>query len=270
MPGMVRSDVPWLRVPRGQLDPNAGRQTIGLEVDTPVLRWGQNVARVIVDGDHGQQVVMQVQVHRFPLARVVRNTVVGATWLTAVLMLGGGALDYRASRAPGTVRLRVDPAADHVSVDGKKLGAGKEFLLEPERPNQPMEVVVSTAGFEDHVERVQARRASESERTIRLALQDPMDFQPPEGEEASDPSAWKAALEKASPEFAACLPAGGRARARVWVNREGEVRRMELEQADFDAERASPCMLRVARALRLPPQTGWSAVRWDLVVEAPE
>jgi hypothetical protein len=268
MPGMVRSDVPWLRVPRGQLDPNAGRQGIAFEVDTPQLSWGQNRAQIIVDGDHGQQVMVQVVVHRFPWARMVRNGLVAGTWLTAVLMLGGGALDYRASRSPGTVKLRIDPAADHVTVDGKHLGSGKEFLLEPEGPDKPMEVVVSTAGFADHVERLQARRASKSERTLRLDLTDPMDFEPPKDEPAVDPTKWQAALEAAGPEFSACLPSGGRANARAWVTREGEVRRLELEQPDFDADSARPCLLRTARALRLPPDAGWSAVRWDLRVEA--
>jgi hypothetical protein len=265
MPGIVRGDVPWLRVPRPQLDPHAGRQEIAFEVATPDLRWGTNRALLVIDGDHGQQVTVNVEVHRFPFARVARNATLSLAWATAVLMMSDGALEYMRAHSPGAVVLHVDPFADHVIVNGEDLGKGDRFEVTPDAVNAPVHVVVQAHGFKDHTEVITTRRASTNERSVQLELADTMVFSPPAGAPAPL-AAWSGELVEAAGRFTRCVPAGGTVRATAWVSHTGEVRQIDLTDASFGLEDARPCLMRVARSLRLTPGKTWGKVEWTLAI----
>ncbi len=267
MPGSVRSDADWLRVPSPQLDPHAGKQTITLEIATPDLPWGKNVARVLVDGDHGQQVALPVEVHRFPLARVVRNTVFLGTWLIAMLLLTGGAIDYYKRSAPGTIRLTVRPLADHVLVNGTDLGGGTNFDIAPKRSGQRMHIVVAASGFREHVEILTARQAEALEHDVALDLLEPMAWTPPAEPPLSEvPEAWSQGLAAVAEQLSACAPAGGTFKGTAWVSAAGEVEQLDVTEADFEVGTVAPCLRRAYRSLRMQRARSWANVPLEVAI----
>ncbi|MEN9787608.1 MAG: DnaJ domain [Pseudomonadota bacterium] len=273
MPGWVRTDAEWLRVPRPRLDPNAAQQDVDVEIDPVTMPLGTSRSMLVVDTDHGQQVIIDVVVRRLPLRRLARY---GALGLMALAALGTGtwkAWRHHADNQPGTLVLDVDPAARSVLVDGVGAGAGRHIVLTQPRVGERFHVRIEADGFEPHEELVWLRRGMRRSRSVQLTLATPLDEEPGDGETIVRPSpSGQRALEDADA-YETCR--GDVARALeldAWVGRQGDLRGLRIRSREPEGValpgEVEGCIRRAVRAIPLPRTEGWWSHGWTLRLEA--
>ncbi len=272
MPGRVTSDREWLRVEQARLDPVAPNQIVTVTILPQQMPWGRTAGTVTVVTDHGERRTMTVQVHRrswLPLAA-------GVAALGVLGFLAVAGLLYLRSRGSDTVlALAVDPIADRVLVDGQDAGRGRLVEVREPRPGQPFQLRVEADGFEPLEEVVALRPGERTARTVTLALADDMAWMPGAGAKGVDaPAEVRSAVEAAAPGLGTCFVGAAvetaEATYTAWVTPDGQVRRVDVTEANFPVEPAQPCIRRVFRALRLPTFAGdHAAVEARLSVPVP-
>ncbi|MFZ5477809.1 MAG: DnaJ domain-containing protein [Myxococcota bacterium] len=280
MPGRVSSDQPWLEVQQQKLEPNAPAQTIGIVLHAERLPGGRSTATVTVATDHGERKTVTFQASRqsyVPLA-------VGAMVLALFLLVGVGAVvvallpgvqdpptPETSAAAESGLLLNVDPPADRIVVNDKEVGKGASALVAAPADGGPMRLRIEADGFKTHEELLTLKAGKRVERTLRLELEDPMDWSPPKGAEATKLGADAVlALQARADSLRVCFAGAEKAQASytAWVTGDGTVRRVEVAGANFPADAALPCIRRVFRATHLPAFDGvYAVVKATIAVE---
>jgi hypothetical protein len=273
MPGWVRTDSAWLRVPRPRLDPNAALQDVDVEIDPVAMPLGTSRSLLVVDTDHGQQVVVDVVVRRLPLRRLTRY---GFAALMALAALGTGAWKawrWHADNQPGTLVLDIDPSARRVLVDEVEAGSGNHLVLTQPHIGDRFHVRIEADGFEPHEELVWLRRGMRRHRTVQMVLAAPLDEEPGDGETIVRPSPTGQKALEDTDAYDGCHSDVARAiELDAWVGRDGILRGLRLRSREPEGA-ALPgelegCLRRAVRAIPLPRTDGWWSHGWTLRLEA--
>lgn len=257
MPGRVVSDRDWLKVEPARLDATADSQNIAVTVFPAQLPWGRTAGTVTVVTDHGERRTMTVQVDRRSWLPIVAGVAVfGAVAAVAV----AGMLYVTRTPKSTTLALTIDPVADHVYIDGQDLGGGQRFVHTPTRLGGPLTVRVEAEGFAPHEQIVALREGERTAHTIELALADDMSWTPPaDASPAEAPPPLVAGVQAAAPALARCFsdaPGAPAATYTAWVTPDGQVRRVEVKDAEAPTDAALACLHKGFRGLRLPTFTG--------------
>jgi hypothetical protein len=278
MPGRLNSDAEWLVPLSPRLDPNAREQSLAIAIDTRLMPRSEGVAHLTVVADHGERRVVTYAIQRRDLLRPVLAV---AGVMASIVVAAGVAWFAWQSAPPDAVPteallLRVDPLADHVLVDGRDVGGGRELTVQPPAPNQPFLLRLETDGFRPHEEQVSPLGGSRLERSIVMELADEPAWSPPAGAEAvvlEGPAVEAAGAARgrlarcvAELDLAAPMKIGFRA----FATPDGHVRRVDIVRAEPAPGRAEACLRRVWRGLRLPPFTGdYGTLDVPMELEAP-
>ena len=272
MPGRLVSDSPWLVPQKLWLEAGSRDQTIVVSVRPERMPRRAMSGTVTVVADHGERRVITFEVRK-------RGYVVPLlVLLMLVCAVGIAAIAVQASKPPAAplsaaLLLTIDPYGDHVLVDGVEAGKGKSVTINDPHDGAPFRLRIETDGFAPHEELV-SLRGSRMERTIRLDLTDKMDWKPPLDATAAElgPHAKKMAKALVK-ELAKCvLPPVEDAHAsfHAVATPDGQVRGLNVDNANFPVPPAAPCFRHEFRGLRVGGFEGdYALIDVDLDLPAP-
>ena len=111
MPGRISCDREWVRIESPRLNPSVPAQELIATLLPNRMPAGRSVATILVTTDHGERRTLSIHAERRSGAPAVLGLIIGA------LLLGGGALAWRATSTPeeaggAVLELTVDPIAD--------------------------------------------------------------------------------------------------------------------------------------------------------------
>ena len=251
MPGRVVADHEWLEIAKAQLDPKLPTQVVEVVVHVDRMPWRSASATLTVVTDHGERKTITFQVTRSSmLPWAIAAGVVAFVGLAAVLAVG---LLYGSQANDAVLNLTIDPAADHVYVNGTEVGSGGKVSHRVDSADAPVRVRIEAQGFSSHDELVQLEAGKSIERRIRLDLADAMDWTAPAGAQPVQLAELGAKIvQDNAPALARCLVSSGSVDAhfKVLVDPTGLPRRVDILAPAGVPPDATTCVKRVFRTMR--------------------
>lgn len=259
MAGRITVDKDWLELSRSRLDPDAEQQEIDLTINPSDLSSRRETGLLTIVTEHGERKTITINAERKGISpAIVLGGIVGllgAVGVGTLLIVGG--------RADETdLVIMVEPMADVVEIDGKRVGDGALVELKDGFPvGEPFVLSTRLQGFSSDERQVVAVEGERNELRVTLNPE-------PKSRPAAEPDAEVnvEALEKAIARRAAslgdCLPAGVQVTATgdIALGPTGELLFLKLDPASLPSGDTAACVERQLHLVDYPGHGGTLAL----------
>lgn len=270
--GSIRSDREWLQVVTTAFAPDARQQSIKVVIDPSRVPSRSDAGQVVLVSESGETATVEFDVYKPAppfLAVFAGGGVLALIALLAVAYVLFGRADTRHV-------IDIDPWAEEILIDGKRVGAGHRLIVEASEGGLAT-LSVRHANFKPWVRDIALEGGTRTE--VRLDLSAPMDFAPAEGMKRGNLATAELESQMAyfRPRLDGCLRSaltvdrGLQGAIRIHIGREGRAVGLDVQGDGTGSPAVLSCLKRQAAGLVFSALTDgeFATVRYDYVIPAP-